>query len=261
MKTTHSEGTALITGASSGFGFEFAKLFAKENYDLVLIARDKEKLETIATQLQNEHEIFVRIISKDLSKEKAGEEIFQELEEAGIEIDVLVNNAGFATHGEFIEVPLSDELAEIQVNIATLTALTKLFVSGMVKRKEGKILNVASTAAFFPGPLMAVYYASKAYVLSFSEALAEELVGSGVSVTVLCPGPSKTGFINRAEVGKTLIFNRKLTTAREVAEAGYRGLMNQKRTVFVTRSERLTAALSRITPRSFLAKVIKRIQQ
>ncbi len=261
MKTPHSAGTALITGATSGFGYQFAKLFAKDNYDLVLVARDKEKLQDIATHLQKENEIFVRIIAKDLSDAKSGEQIYKELSEAGIEIDILINNAGFATHGEFTEVPLDEELNEIQLNITTLTILSKLFLKDMLKRKEGKILNVASTAAFFPGPYMAVYYATKAYVLSFSESLAEETVGTGVTVTALCPGPSKTGFATRANVGNTLLFKNGVMDAETVAKIGYEGMMKGKRVVLTNLSSKLGITLTRLMPRSFLAKVVKRGQK
>jgi short-subunit dehydrogenase len=261
MKTPHSEGTALITGASSGFGYQFAKLFAKDNYDLVLVARDKEKLQELATYLQKEHDIFVRIIAKDLSDIKSGEEIYTELQEAGIEIDILVNNAGYATHGEFTQVPLQEEISEIQLNLMTLTILSKLFLKDMLKRKDGKILNIASTAAFFPGPYMAVYYATKAYVLSFSESLAEETSGTGVTVTALCPGPSKTGFATRANVGNTLFFKNYVMDAQTVAQIGYKAMMDGKRVVLTNASSKFGVAITRLVPRTILAKIVKRGQK
>lgn len=261
MKTPHAEGTVLITGASSGFGYQFAKLFAKDNYDLVLVARDKEKLQDIATHLQKDNEIFVKVISLDLSDITSGEKLYKELLEAGIEIDILVNNAGYATHGEFVTIPMTEEVNEIQLNITTLTILTKLFVTDMMKRKSGKILNVASTAAFFPGPYMAVYYATKAFVLSFSESIAEELVGTGVSVTALCPGPSNTGFAKRAAVTNTRIFSRNLMTAEAVAEIGYKGLMKGQRIVLTDFPNKLGVGLTRVFPRTLLAKIVKKLQR
>ncbi|MBE8968493.1 SDR family oxidoreductase, partial [Nostocales cyanobacterium LEGE 12452] len=175
--------TALITGASGGIGYEFVKLFAQDGYNLVLVARSVDKLNKIADEFKKKFGIDVKVISKDLSNPSAPEEIFRELEQASINVDVLVNNAGFATYGLFNEIDLNAEMQLLQVNVLCLTHLTKLFLKGMVQRGSGKILNLASTAAFQPGPLMAVYYASKAYVLSFSEAIANELEGTGVSVT------------------------------------------------------------------------------
>lgn len=261
MKTPHSAGTVLITGASSGFGYQFAKLFAKDNYDLVLVARDKEKLQDIATHLQKENEIFVKVIAKDLSDPKSAAKIYKTLSDDSIEIDILVNNAGFATHGNFNELDLKTELEEIQLNVTTVTSLTRLFLPEMLKRKEGKILNVASTAAFFPGPYMAVYYATKAYVLSFSESLAEEVAGSGVTVTALCPGPSRTGFATRANVGNTILFKKGVMDAETVAKIGYEGLMKGKRVVLTNTTSKLGVALTRLMPRTFLAKVVKRTQR
>src|SRR5689334_5123910 len=160
--------TALITGASSGIGYEFTRLFAKDGYDLVLVARSEKQLVQLAQELKERFGVSVRVIVKDLSNASAPEEVFNELQQEGITIDVLVNNAGFATYGMFTEIDLAAELQEMQLNMVTLTHLTKLFLPGMLQKRWGKILNVASTAAFQPGPLMAVYYATKAYVLSFS---------------------------------------------------------------------------------------------
>ncbi len=186
--------TALITGASSGIGYELSKLFAQDSYDLVLIARSENKLQDLAAKLQNEFGSQVKVIVQDLGINFAPKTIFSQLQEENITIDVLVNNAGFATYGLFTETDLQAELEMMQVNMVALTHLTKLFLPGMVQRRQGKILNIASTAAFQPGPLMAVYYATKAYVLSFSEAIANELIGTGVTVTVLCPGQQNQVF-------------------------------------------------------------------
>jgi uncharacterized protein len=173
-------------------------------------------------------------------------------------VDVLVNDAGFATHGPFAETPVADELAEMQVNVVALTHLTKLLLPVMRARGAGKILNIASTAAFVPGPLMAVYYATKAYVLSFSVALAEELAGTGVSVTALCPGPTRTGFQKRAGVEKTRLFrSRNVMDAREVAEAGFVGLMAGRTVVVPGVLNRLVASSSALAPRRLTAKIAR----
>lgn len=180
--------TALITGATSGLGYEFVKLFAKDGYNLVIIARNKQKMEQIKQSFQS---IDVTVIAKDLSAPNAVKEVFKEVEKQGISIDVLVNNAGFGLLGNFDELDIQKQLDMIQLNVAALTELTYYVLPKMKQKNEGKILNIASTAAFQPGPLMAVYYATKAYVLSFSEALVEELSESAVTVTTLCPGPLK----------------------------------------------------------------------
>jgi len=251
--------TALITGASGGLGLEFAKIFAKENYNLILIARNKEKLEEIKKELENEFKILVTIIEKDLSKEKAAEEVYKELKE--IQINILINNAGFATHGNFSEIPLENEVDELMLNIVALTSLTKLIVRDMIRRGEGKILNVASTAAFVPGPLMSVYYASKAYVLSFSEGLAEELKGTGVSITVLCPGPTDTGFAKRAGVENTILFNKKLMDPKRVATVGYKALMRGKKVVIPGTRNNVGSFFMKHLPHKFTLPLVKRIEK
>lgn len=192
------KGTALITGASSGIGYELARLFARKGHGLVLVARNQETLRELAEKLEREHGIRAIVVSKDLSLPSTPEEIFRELAEKSISVDILVNNAGFGTRGMFSNADTDSQLKMIQVNTTALTHLTRLFLERMSRPRKGRILNVASTAAFQPGPLMAVYYATKAYVLSFSEALASELHGSGVTVTALCPGPTRTEFERRA---------------------------------------------------------------
>src|SRR3954454_3939709 len=195
---TGTRQTALITGASGGIGLELARVFAAHGYDLVLVARSGGKLEELAGELRTRHGIEARVIAKDLARPESPEELFRELETAGVTVDVLINNAGFATFGPFVAADLHAELEELQLNVVTLTHLTKKLLPAMVARKRGGVLNVASTAAFQPGPFMAIYYATKAYVLSFSEALAAELEGQGVTISVLCPGPTETGFTARA---------------------------------------------------------------
>jgi short-subunit dehydrogenase len=186
--------TALITGASAGIGLAFAKIFAENGYDLVLVARNKEKLTTITDSLAKEFGIAASAIASDFAHANATEAIFNQTEERGIIIDVLVNNAGSGAYGPFADNKREDELAIIEINIVALVDLTHRYLQGMKSRRSGKILNIASTAAFQPGPLMAVYYASKSFVLSFSEALRNEVRESNIAVTALCPGPTKTDF-------------------------------------------------------------------
>src|SRR4051794_20046922 len=225
--------TALITGASSGIGLELARLFAAGGYDLVLMARSAGRLEELAGELRSRHGVTARGMAKDLARPESPEEIFRELEAAGGAVDVLVNNAGLGTFGPFAETDLGKELEELQLNVVTLTHLTKKFLPGMLARRRGGVLNVASTAGFQPGPWMAVYYATKAYVISFSEALAAELEGKGVTISVLCPGPTATGFTARAGLEASALSSGplKVMTAAEVARAGYEGFREGKRIV------------------------------
>src|SRR5436309_7651615 len=221
--------TALITGASGGIGYEFAKLCAQDHNNLVLIARSGSKLAQIADELQQQFGISARSIALDLASPIAPQFLFDQLQREGIPIDILVNNAGYGRFGEFAELPLEESLGQIQLNVAALTYLTRLFVGPMLKRDSGKFMNVASTAGFQPGPLMAVYYATKAYIISFSEALANELAETGVTVTCLCPGATNTGFAERAGTNNSRLLKQIGTMeAKTVALAGYRGLMASK---------------------------------
>lgn len=252
--------TVLITGASQGLGHEFAKIFANENYDLVLVARDKEKLQEVARDLKRDA-IFIKIIDEDLSENEAPQRIYDLLKKDDITIEVLVNNAGSATYGEFVNLPTQNEIDEINVNVTSLTHLTSLFIKDMVPRGSGRILNIASTAAFQPGPLMAVYYATKAYVLHFSEAIAEEARGTGVTVTVLCPGPTSTGFQKSAGMEHVRLFTRSVMKARDVAEEGYKGLMEGKVIVIPGFKNKIMTNAYRFIPRSVAARITKRLQQ
>lgn len=263
-KTTQPTGgkTALITGASGGIGYEFAKLFARDGYNLVLVARSGNKLAEIADKLQAKAGIKVKVIAKDLAEPFAPDDIFAELQQEGTSVDVLVNNAGFTVFGPFVETNLHEELQLMQVNMVALTHLTKLFLPGMVERGWGRILNVASTAAFQPGPLMAVYYASKAYVLSFSEAVANELRGTGVSVTALCPGPTETGFQKRGNMEDSkLVAGRRIMDARTVAHAGYTALMKGQTTIIPGLRNWLFAQSIRVAPRKLAPEVVRRLQE
>ena len=250
--------TVLITGATTGIGYELAKLFAKDKYDLVIIARNGSKLKEVSDELVKDFRVNVKSISKDFSKTLSAEEIYQELNKENINIDVLINNAGFGNLGAFSESDLSNDLEMIQLNITSLVVLTKLFMIDMIRNNSGKIMNVASTAAFQPGPGMAIYYATKSFVLHFSEAIAEELTDTEITVTSLCPGPVITEFQNRAGIQNTKLVNRKISglmSAEEVAEIGFKGLMKGKRIVIPGIINKVIPLLVRLSPRKFVAKV------
>ncbi len=253
--------TALITGASSGIGHALAAVFARHGFRLVLVARDPERLQRVATELSATHQIHAAAISQDLARPHAAQSLTERLRREGVEVDVLVNNAGFAVYGPFAETDLATELEMAQVNVVTLTELAKLLLPGMLRRGWGRILNVASTAAFQPGPLMAVYYATKAYVLSFSEALANELRGSGVSVTALCPGMTRSGFQQRAGLRPSYLLKARMMEADEVARVGYRGLMAGRSVVIPGARNRLLAALVRWLPRAAVTQAVRILQE
>ncbi|MEH2372963.1 SDR family NAD(P)-dependent oxidoreductase [Nostoc sp.] len=265
MNTTHqgqSKKTALITGAAGGIGYELACIFAAHDYNLVLVDRNGIKLVEIAVKFQEEFGNVVTTIVKDLSISTAPEEIFTELQLANIKVDVLVNNAGFGIYGLFHETDLAAELEMLQVNLVCLTHLTKLFVKDMVKQGEGKILNVASAAAFQPGPLMAVYFATKAYILSFSEAIANELEGTGVTVTVLCPGSTASAFHERTGMADSkLVKGKKMMDAQTVAEIGFRALMKGQTIVIPGFINKLLAKIVRFVPRNLVTKFVRNMQE
>lgn len=240
---------AIVTGASGGLGWEFAQLLAQGGHDLVLVARSADKLESNASTLRAKYGVDASIIAMDLSRPGAASEIFAQVPEC----DVLVNNAGFANNGAFAKLSEETIVSEVNLNVVALTELTRLYLPGMLARKSGRIMNVASTAGFLPGPNMAVYYATKAYVISFSEALAEEIRGSGVTVTVLCPGATETGFADRAGVHSTLLFLAPKADAASVARAGIAGMMRGKRMVIPGISNQVVAMLPRISPRRLVA--------
>jgi short-subunit dehydrogenase len=252
----------LITGASQGIGLELARVFAKNGYDLILVARDKLKLSEVAKELSKNYKIQVVTVSKDLSEQKSYFELYNSIKKQGIKVDILVNNAGFGNFGNFAETDLSKEESMIDVNVKALTSLTKIFLQDMIKRKSGKILNVASIAAFQPGPLMAVYFATKAYVLSLSEALSEELKDSGVSISALCPGPTASQFQERAGMQNANLFKKKkVMSSEEVAEIGFRGLMKGKRVIIPGFRNKISAFLGRHLPRSLILPIIKTFQE
>jgi short-subunit dehydrogenase len=255
--------TALITGGAQGIGLELAKLMAGDSYDLVLIDQRNE-LEDVEKELLNINpNITIKTIIKDLTEPDAAKDIYEELEKDKIIIDVLVNNAGFGHYGEFSETDWETELKMLKLHIVTLTHMTKLFLKGMLERKRGKIMNVASMAAFQPSPLMSVYFASKAYILHFSEAIANEVRDSGVTVTVLCPGAIKTGFQETINAGMPDYANKGwvYTTPRAVAKYGYKA-MNRGRVVAIHRFVNyLTANLIRFLPRNIVTNLTRKIQE
>ncbi|PHJ58157.1 short-chain dehydrogenase [Nostoc linckia z18] len=265
MNTTHQtqgKKTALITGAASGIGYQLACLFAADDYNLVLVDKDELKLTEVAEKFELKFGNFVKAIVKDLSISTSPDEIFTELQQANIQVDVLVNNAGFGTYGLFHETNLTAELEMLQVNLVCLTHLTKLFIKDMVKQGEGKILNVASAAAFQPGPLMAVYFATKAYILSFSEAIANELEGTGVTVTVLCPGSTESAFHQRTGMADSkMLKSKRMMDAQTVAEIGYHGLMKGKTIVIPGLINKLLAKSVRFVPRKLVTKIVRNMQE
>jgi short-subunit dehydrogenase len=252
--------TALITGASGGIGYELAKLFAKDHYNLVLVARSAPKLTQFVDELRRQFGVSAKAIPLDLTAASAPQFLFDQLKREGIAVDILVNNAGYGVLGEFAKVPLEESLGQIQLNLTALTHLTKLFIGTMIERRSGKILNVASTAGFQPGPLMAIYYATKAYVISFSEALANELSGSGVTVTCLCPGATDTGFQGRAGVADTKLFKTiRPMDAKTVARDGYRGLIAGKTLVISGFRNWLLAESVRFSPRKLVTAISRKV--
>jgi hypothetical protein len=251
--------TVLVTGASSGIGLELARCFAADGSRLVLVARKGNALEALAGELRNVHQIQAQVITADLAHPESPARLLAHLQSAGLKIDVLVNNAGFGAQGKFAELPLGRQLEMLQVNMTTLTHLTGLLLPGMIERRRGGILNVASTAAFQPGPGMAIYYATKAYVLSFSEALAEELAGTGVTVTAVCPGPTTTNFGAAANM-RTRGFVKKVSmSAEEVARQGHAGYRRGKAVVINGFRNALPAFLVRLLPRAVVRKVARRL--
>ena len=253
---------ALITGASSGIGADLARALAARGYDLVVVARRKDPLQDLAREL-TQHKAAVHIKIEDLALTGAAARLAEEVQAAGLQIDVLVNNAGFGLAGPFHRSSPVELSGMIAVNVTALTELSRVFLPGMVERQQGGILNVASLAAFQPGPFMAVYYASKAYVLSLSEALWEECRGTGVTVTALCPGPVETGFAERAAMTNTRLFASglmpKMSSAR-VAELGVEGLMRGRRVVIPGLTNSFLALASGWTPRALGLRVTRYLQ-
>lgn len=252
--------TVLITGASSGIGLELARLFAAGGSRVILVARSKDKLETLADELRRDHGMEAMVLPADLADPSSPSAIFDQLAAQGVTVDVLVNNAGFGALGAVARLSLERQLEMIQVNVTALTHLTRLFLPNMIARNRGGVLNVGSTAGFQPGPNMAVYYATKAFVLSFTEALAEELSATDVHATCLAPGPTATGFGDNSGMTHTAVFRLGTMSARAVAELGYRGFRRGKTLVVTGLLNRFGTLLVRLFPRVVIRKVIKRLQ-
>ncbi len=258
--------TALITGATGGLGEEFARIFARGGYELVLVARNEQKLEVLAKQLNEQYGVVATAFACDLSEEGAAARVAGFTEQENIDVDVLVNNAGFGDYGMFAASDLSKQTEMVNVDVRALTELTYWYLGPMIERGYGKVLNIGSIASFMPGPFMPTYFASKAYVLSFTESISEELKGTGVSCTVLCPGPISTAFWNKAGTDNSgfLLGSTKYATAQEVAEYGYKSLMEGK--VVAIHGTAIKAAafgvrfLPRCVVRSIVAKVLEQRQ-
>ncbi len=251
--------TVLITGASSGLGVEFAKIHAAKGDNLVLVARGKDKMNLLKTEIEKRYDIFVYVIGRDLSEVGAPKTIFNELKAQKIHIDYLINNAGFGDFGLFAQSNWEKQLQMINLNITALAYFTRLFLPEMIKHKSGKILNIASTAAFQPGPTMSVYFATKAFVLSFSEALANELKGTGVTVTTLCPGATATGFKSTASLDNSSLFKGKVANSKSVAEFGHKAMMKGKSVVIHGFINKIMASSVRFAPRK-LVTIIARMK-
>ncbi len=254
--------TALITGSSGGIGEEFVKLFAADGYDLILVARNEEKLNQLKDDLNEKYSIEITVIAQDLAVSGAASTLYKTVEKLEKKVDVLVNNAGFGDYGFFWETSFEKEESMMQLNMLTLTQLTKLFLPSMIKNKFGRIVNVASTAAFQPGPLMAVYFATKAFVLNLGEALSNELKGTGVKLTTLCPGATKTSFAENASVNDSNLFKKqKVDTPEEVAAFGYKAMNKGKRLAIYGRKNRFLVFSTRLIPRSTVIKVTRKMTE
>ena len=251
--------TVLITGASSGLGMELAKLFAADGSDLVLVARREERLNELAEQLKSEHGVEVHILPKDLSKKSAPKEIFSHLNKENIQIDIVVNNAGFGNKGNVADLDTDLQLDMIQVNLVALFHLTRLFIPGIIERGYGGILNVGSLAGFQPGPNLAVYFATKAFVLSFTEALAEEVSNPNIKISCLAPGPVKTEFGEKSDLEDSLLFKVSLMDMEPVVKAGYQGFRKGQTIVIPGLKQQIVPFLNRFTPRLLVRKIAKKL--
>lgn len=252
----------LITGASGGIGLELAKLLANDKHDLILIARSEDKLKEIKTSFEKEYGINVSIIATDLSIPDAPAKVFEQLRKEDITIDILINNAGFGDYGVFAECDWQKQEQMINLNILALAKLTRLFLPSMIKSGYGRIMNVASTAAFQPGPIMSVYYATKAFVLSFTYAIANEIKGTGVTISALCPGPTETGFVSAASLENSKLFKTfKPKPSNEVALFGYKRMMKGKLLSIPDCLNKLMVWSIRFAPRKLVTSVVRAIQE
>ena len=247
--------TVLVTGASSGIGLELARTFARHGHDVVLSARSVDALEELAARLRAEHGVRAEVVAADLARPGAAYTLVQELVRRGIVVDVLVNNAGFAQRGAFTDVSEQRHLDMVQVNITAVVQLTRLLLPGMIERRRGGVLNTASTAAFLAGPYMAVYYATKAFVLSFTEALHEEVADTGVRVVALCPGPTDTGFVAEADLEGASLFKVGAQRPAEVAQVGFEALQRNRAIAISGIKNALGVFGGRLAPRAVLRRI------
>jgi hypothetical protein len=253
--------TALITGASSGIGFELANEFAAKKNNLLIVARNASKLQEMAKDLSNKYGVIVNTLALDLSELNSAQKVFDYCKTNKLHIDYLINNAGFGDYGFFAQSNWDKQLQMINLNITTLTHLTHLFLPSMIASKYGKIMNVASTASFQPGPLMSVYFATKSYVLHFSEAIANELEGTGVTVTALCPGPTESGFQSAAALEESkMVKGKKLPSSTAVAAYGYKSLMQGKKVAIHGMMNAIMASAIRFVPRGMVLKMLRMMQ-
>jgi hypothetical protein len=255
-----SSQTVLITGASGGIGYELAKLFARDRHDLVLVARSGDKLTQVAAELQA-FGVSVKTVALDLSAPPAPKFLFEQLQRDEAAIDILINNAGFGVFGEFSQMAEEEILGQLQLNITALTELTRLFLPAMIARRSGRIMNVASVAGFQPGPLLAVYYATKAYVISFSEAIANELRDSGVTVTCFCPGATHTGFARRAGIEGSRLFKLGAMGVEKVALDGYRAVMEGRGLAISGAHNWMVAQSQRFAPRKMVTAISRWVSE
>ena len=253
--------TALVTGASGGLGLAFARLLAEEKYDLVLVPRSSDKLSLLKGELEQKYGISAYVCRADLSQVDAAQGVFAFTQAQGLVVDVLINNAGFGDAGSFAEADWQKQANMVQVDITALMQLTHLFLPGMIERKSGAILNLSSVAAFSAGPYMSIYYASKAFVRSFSEAVAEEVRGTGVTVTALCPGPTATGFEAAADMGNNSRMFQRAAKAEDVARAGLRAMQKGKVLCYQGSFTKCMGFFCRILPRSVTRKYARRMNE
>ena len=254
--------TALITGASGGLGLSFVNLFAKDGYNLVLVARNGERLEEIKKEIESKFNIKATVVAVDLCSEDGAQKVYDTTKQAGMKIDVLVNNAGFGDFGEFYKSDINKQIRMVDLNCTALMHLCHLYLPDMIAQKSGNILNVDSIAAFQPGPLMSVYYATKAFVLSFSQALTRELKGTGVKVTALCPGPIRTNFDATADLGESGLFkNLKVWDADVVAAFGYKNMKKGKSLCICGFLNKIIVFANRLAPRALVRNMVYDLQK
>lgn len=254
--------TALITGASGGLGLSFVNIFACDGYDLVLVARNGDRLEEIKKEMEEKYNVSATVVAVDLCSEDGAQKVYDATSSAGIKVDVLVNNAGFGDFGKFYMSDINKQIRMVDLNCTALMQLCHLYLGDMVKLGRGNILNVDSIAAFQPGPLMSVYYATKAFVLSFSQALTRELKGTGVKVTCLCPGPIRTNFDNAADLGESGLFkNLKVWEPDVVAEFGYKNMKKGKSLCICGFVNKLIVFANRLAPRALVRGMVYNLQK